>query len=40
MKKIITLVVIAVAVVAASTLNIKVEIKTNSAYACANDNAC
>jgi hypothetical protein len=41
MKKIVAFFVIAAAIVAASTLNVKVEIHTNSAYACGSgDGGC
>lgn len=38
MKKLITFALVLAAVVAASTLNVKIEIKTNQAYACNSDN--
>lgn len=38
MKKIIAFAFVAAAVLAASTLNVKIEIKTNQAYACNSDN--
>jgi hypothetical protein len=40
MKKVFAFVVIAAALVAASTLNVKIEIHTNSAYACGSGNGC
>jgi hypothetical protein len=40
MKKVVAFLMVAAAVIAASTLNVKVEIKTNSAYACDSGNGC